>query len=81
MKAANLFEATRVLQRAKLEVLGEEHEIDRAAVYPQSDLDVMLLEHDKPDQEIFPNKDNQKPIESTIKGNTSITEVEKLLGL
>lgn len=85
MKAANLFEATQVLQRAKHEVLGVEHEIDRrvsdAYGIEQPDLNVMLLEHDKPAKEVFPNKENQKYVEPKIKGNTSLTEIEKRAGL
>jgi len=85
MKATNLFDATRVLQRAKRDVLEDEHEIDEyvsdICSVQQSDIDVMLLEHDVPDKELFPNKDNRKYVEPKIKGDTPITEIEKHLEL
>ncbi len=84
MKATNLFEATQVLQRAKREVLGAEHEVDarvREMYGLEPSLDVMLLEHDKPEREVFPNKENQKYVKPKLKGNTSITDIEKLAGL
>ena len=81
MKAVNLYDATESLLRAKREVLSDEHEIDKRAVVSQNDLDIMLLEHDKPDSELFPTKQNTAYIEPKIKGDTKITEVYKLLDL
>lgn len=82
MKAINLYEATEVLERARREVMGAEHEIDKRAreLYGvEPDMDIMLLEHHKPDTEPFPDKNNQKYVEPKIKGNTSITEINNLL--
>ena len=79
MKAANLFEATATLQQAKNLVLGDEHESDRAAYKLHPNLDVILLEHDMPEREIFPNKENAKPVTSRVKGNTTIQEVERMI--
>lgn len=82
MKTVNLYEATEVLERAKREVMGIEHEADKRVreVYGvEPDMDVMLLEHDKPDDEPFPDKSNRKYVEPKVKGNTSLTEIEKLL--
>lgn len=82
MKAVNLYEATEVLECARREVMGAEHESDkrvREMYGVEPDMDIMLLEHDKPDTEPFPDKSNQKYVEPKIKGNTSITEINKLL--
>ena len=82
MKAGNLYEATEVLERAKREVMGVEHETDRRVreIYGvEPNMDVILLEHDKPDNEPFPNKENRKYVEPKIKGNTSLTDMEKLV--
>lgn len=82
MKAVNLYEATEVLERAKREVMGTEHEADkrvREMYGVETDMDVMLLEHDKPNTEPFPDKSNQKYVEPKIKGNTSATEINKLI--
>lgn len=82
MKAVNLYEATEVLERAKREVMGAEHDTDKRVreVYGiEADMDIMLLEHDKPGTEPFPDKSNQKYVEPKIKGNTSITEIKKLI--
>jgi len=82
MKAVNLYEATEVLERVRRKVMGVENELDKRAreMYGvEPDMDIMLLEHDKPDEEPFPDKKNQKSVEPKIKGNTSITEVEKLV--
>lgn len=81
MKVINLYEATESLLRAKREVIGDEHEIDKRAVVSQNDLDVMLLEHDKPKSELFPNKENTRYAEPRIKGDTKLSEVERLLDL
>ena len=83
MKAINLYEATEVLERAKREVMGAEHEIDKRAreLYGvEPDMDIMLLEHDKPNAEPFPDKNNQKYVEPKVKGNTKITEIDRPVG-
>lgn len=81
MNAVNLFEATEVLERARREVMGAEHEADeriRKVYGVESDMDVMLMEYDKPSDEPFPDKSNRKYVESKVKGNTPLTDIRKL---
>lgn len=84
MKVANLYEATEVLERAGRAVIGAEHEIDMRANRLHGTnlgIDVMLLEHDMPDTEPFPNKKSLKRVAPKIKGNTPLKEIEKLIDL
>ena len=75
----DLYVATKKLAAAKDAIL-KEHPIDQNSYtkHPQ-DLDLLLLEHDKPESEVFPKKENMKPIEARLKGNSTVEDVLNLL--
>lgn len=81
MKAVNLYEATEVLERAWREVVGAEHETDKRAreMYGvKPDMDIMLLDYNKPHSEPFPDKNNQKRAKSKLRGDVKITEIGQI---
>lgn len=76
---ADLFIATQKLVDAKNAIL-KEHPIDQYSYVKQpQNLDLLLLEHDMPESEVFPNKENMKPIEARLRGDSTAEDILKLL--
>lgn len=80
MKVTNLFESTQVLQRAKDEIIEWEPDVDKRAYIVNPNLEVKLVDQYDPSKELFPSKANQKNEDMGIKGNTSPSEVKRILG-